>query len=105
MRPSRLVLALLLAMIVAGQALAETSCEWRRQGRQAELVITGIAPSDSHCTQVVARMGAHSAFKNVRLVYQRHRLMGERILREFQIRCLLVEKQREDPGGKGCEST
>jgi hypothetical protein len=81
------------------RARRRKTAEMEEQEVQTELVITGIAPSDSHCTRVVARMGAHSAFKNVRLVYQRHRLMGERILREFQIRCLLVEKQREDAGG------
>jgi hypothetical protein len=63
-----------------------------------EVVFTGVAASDVHIARVVADMEAHKAFTNVRLVYSKHRLVDERILREFQVRCQLVEKQVEQSG-------
>ena len=62
-----------------------------------ELTLTGVAPSDVHIAQVVADMEAHAAYSNVRLTYSRHRLADERILREFQVSCKLVEKELEKP--------
>ena len=63
----------------------------------AELTLTGIAPSDVHIATLVAEMEAHAAFTTVRLTYSRHKLAGERILREFQVSCKLVEKELEKP--------
>jgi hypothetical protein len=63
-----------------------------------EMVLTGVAPSDVHYTQTLAAMGTNPAFRNVTLVYARHRLVDDRILREFQVRCQLVEKQVEHSG-------